>query len=166
MGIPRSYLPSLNDLDGKGIAAAEAVTKALQVILVQPVVFEHHSIQGRNTEKPSGLILLYGRQNGIGLGHGHEDRCVAEIQTDRNKESKGHDMKEGVDRNIGILSFLNVTGHHLFHNIPDIRGHPEVISRHPLGKARRSAGIEDVSQDPSWGQPGYLTSLGGVSTGF
>ncbi len=59
-GYSKKLLPSLKDLNGEDIATAKTVTKGLQVVLVKPIIFEDHSIQRGDAQKPSHLILLDG----------------------------------------------------------------------------------------------------------
>jgi hypothetical protein len=143
-GDTEQLFPPVKDLDRQYIPAAVTIGQGTQVITVQAVIFQDHSVKGGNAQHPAGPVALYGFKDCVHLGHGHEQRGIALVKTDGHTQAKGHDVEKGIYRDIYVLPFLEIVPCHIFGHIVDIGSHAHVIAGNSLGKTSGTSGIKDI----------------------
>ena len=107
MRLPELLEPSVGHLGGQDIPAGEAVLEGTQIIVVHPVMFEDHAIQGRDAEEGQHLISLDMVEESVQIHPGEQDKRVAGKDS-----SQPHRLTENMEKrtslNDDILSPLGM----------------------------------------------------------
>jgi len=113
--------------------------------MIQAIVFQDHTIKGRDAQKTPYLMFLYRIQNGIDLRDGHDDRHMPEFRPIATKQSEGHDVEKRVDCDVDVSPSLRYPPATFLHHIPVHRTSCRCDSPELLWETRCPTGIEDIA---------------------